>query len=63
MRKQKSISGKQLGSTYRRSKAKHKTKEKAIIDVLAKNVNERESNLLFEDTDTHFIFRGKTKFE
>lgn len=61
-KKTKTIQGKFLGSTYKRSIAKHKTQENALKDILSKNANERPNNIeLTETTEKSFVFQAKTK--
>lgn len=62
MSKQKPISGKLLGSTYKRSKKKYKSQDQALEDVLKRNIDENAKNLVASETDKYFVFEAKTKF-
>lgn len=63
MAKKKQITGKQLGSTYKRSKKKYKDATAALQDVLKRNKFQRQKNLIASENETHFIFSAKTKLD
>lgn len=62
MSKQKPISGKLLGSTYKRTKKKYKSQDQALQDVLKRNIDESAKNLVASETETHYVFKAKTNF-